>query len=347
MSGDLRLNDGVEIIAEIGVNHNGDPTVAMKLVEAAAAAGASTAKFQVFRTEGLVTRTVGVANYQRSEQTDSQYDLLKKLELHSAVLYKLKEYTETLGMRFLATPDDIDSLDFLVDGLRVERLKIGSGEITNYRFLEQISSRELPMIMSTGMSSLREIHEAVERLGNPTRDALVLLHCTSSYPTALDEANIAAIRMLRREFDYEVGFSDHTLSSIPAVMAVGMGCRVFEKHITLAHDMEGPDHQASANPSEFRQYVEDLSSAALALGDGVKSPTRSEVANIPFVRRRIIAATEILSGTRVLDEHVEFLRAESGAMAESWTGMVGGIALRSIARGSPIEVSHILARETD
>jgi len=345
VSGDLYLPNGFEIIAEIGVNHNGDPALAMKLVEAAAAAGATTAKFQVFKTEGLVTRTVGVADYQRSEQTDSQYDLLKKLELRSAELFRLKEYTEALGMRFLATPDDADSLDFLVDELLVERLKIGSGEITNYRFLEQIFSAELPMIMSTGMCTLPEIHEALKRLGNPAREALVLLHCTSSYPTALGEANIAAIRTLEREFDYEIGFSDHTVSSIPAVMAVGMGCRVFEKHITLAHDMKGPDHQASADPSEFRQYVEDLSKASVALGDGVKLPTLSEVANIPFVRRRVVAATEILPGTRVLDEHVEFLRAESGAMAESWTAMVGGIALRGIAQGSPIEVGEILVRE--
>ena len=330
-----------EVIAEIGVNHNGSLDLALELVEVASRAGATTAKFQVFRTEEVVTKSVGVADYQRADSSaQSQFQLLKELELGEENFIALKNRVHALGMAFLATPDDYPSLRFLVDEMKVDRIKIGSGEVTNYRFLAQIAREGLPMILSTGMSTIPEVQTAIEHLGCPNSDMLVLLHCTSSYPTELDEANIRAITTMSREFPYEVGFSDHTEGSVAAVLAFGLGSRIFEKHITTSQHLAGPDHKASSDPDDFRAYVNDLRAAARAIGTGQKKPTPSESVNIPFVRRRIVAGLDIPGGTIISNEHVKFLRAESGLSAEFWSQIEGSELKIDLDAGTPIEPQH-------
>lgn len=332
----------LEIIAEIGVNHDGNLDVAGQLVAAAAEAGATTAKFQVFRAADVVTKTASVAEYQKAAtDSGSQFDLLRNLELSYESFVKLKDQVESCGMRFLATPDDYQSLRFLIDVLGVDRIKVGSGEVTHQRFLEQVAAEGLPVILSTGMSNIAEITSAIDWLGRPGRSQLNLLHCTSSYPTGLKEANVRAIETMQREFQYPIGFSDHTEGFISALLAYGMGSRIFEKHLTLSRDLAGPDHQASADPADFRRYVVALRDAETAIGSGHKVPTPTELINIPVVRRRIVAARALAVGQILAEDDVVFLRADSGIMAEEW-GRIRGVALQNgLATGESLEFDHV------
>jgi N,N'-diacetyllegionaminate synthase len=329
----------VYIIAEAGVNHNGSPELSRRLVDAAKEAGADAVKFQTFKTEKILTRSAGMAEYQRKNLSaqDSQFQMVKALELSYADFSGLKAHAASIGIDFLSTPDDDDSLDFLVDELRMlPWVKIGSGEVTNLPYLRRIAAKQKPMILSTGMSTLGEVERAVRAIQAVTGQELVLLHCTTNYPCPAEEVNLRAMLTLRQAFQLRVGYSDHTLGSEVPVAAVALGAEIIEKHLTLDKNMEGPDHRASMDPVEFAGMVRQIRAIEVALGTGVKWPNASEERIKPLVRRRIVAARDLPAGARLAQEDLAFKRANEGLKAEEADFAVGMRLARKLCVDDPV-----------
>ncbi len=280
----------VFIIAEAGVNHNGDPALAHKLTEMAAWCGADAVKFQTFRASGLVSTKAPLADYQSVNMKEkvSQYDMLKKLELSSETFRELKTHAEELGLEFLSSPFDHESIRVLNE-LGLETFKIPSGEITNMPYLREIGSLGKRVILSTGMADIREIEAAIEilTLSGTSRLDIALLHATTEYPAPFDEVNLRAIVTLRETFGLRVGYSDHTPGIEVPIAASALGAEIIEKHFTLDQGMEGPDHKASLQAERFRDMVVGIRNIELAMGTGVKEATPSEKKNIPVVRKSI------------------------------------------------------------
>ncbi len=270
------------IIAEIGVNHNGDLDLARRLIDVAADAGADAAKFQTFRADQLIVEGTEAVEYQKKDNADlKQYDLLKNLELSDEAHHALVEHCKMRGIEFMSTGFDELSLQFLID-LGIRRIKIPSGEITNTPLLEMAAAAQLPIIVSTGMATLEEVRTAVETVRAiwKTRDHagdLIVLHCTSAYPTPLSDVNLSAMATLASELGEAVGYSDHTEGTAVSALAVAAGARMIEKHITLDKTMDGPDHAASLEPSDLVRMVQEIRQVEAILGDGVKAPMASEI----------------------------------------------------------------------
>lgn len=313
------------IIAEAGVNHNGDIGFARRLVQAAKEAGADAVKFQTFKTEKILTRSASMADYQKDNlgSEDTQFQMIKALELTYDDFSDLQSYAASLGIDFLSTPDEEDSLDFLADELSLPWIKIGSGEVTNLTFLRRIAAKQRPMILSTGMSTLGEVERAVRLLRQINQQELVLLHCTTNYPCPSQEVNLRAMLTLRQAFNARIGYSDHTVGSEVPVAAVALGAEMIEKHLTLDKAMEGPDHRASLDPLEFKEMVRQIRSIEVALGDGVKWPNASEELIKPLVRRRIVAARDLPAGIQLNWEHLCFKRANQGLYVEEAEMLIG------------------------
>lgn len=329
------------VIAEAGVNHNGDVALAKKLCDAAREAGADIVKFQLFRTEAIVTREASQADYQRENtgQAESQYDMLKKLELSSAQMLAVKEHCERIGIEFLATPDDDASLDDLVAwGVRL--IKVGSGETTNVPFLRRIGATKKPVILSTGMTTLAEVEGALNALveGGAERSSITILHCTTAYPTPWNEVNLRAMDTLRAAFQLPVGFSDHTMGIDVPLAAVALGATVIEKHFTLDRAMEGPDHKASITPVELSALVLGVRRVEQALGTGLKIPTASEVGNRSVVRKVIVAAKAIERGEVLGAANLTVKRAATGLSAVLWDHVAGRAASRAFRIDEAIEL---------
>lgn len=308
---------GVYIIAEAGVNHNGDLELAKKLIDMAKECGADAVKFQTFKAEESTGIRADKAAYQKKNvmMHESQFDMIKKLELPFADFALLKEYCEKKNIDFVSTPDGEESLKCLVD-MNVSRIKIGSTEVTNYPFLRKIANANKPVILSTGMSTLGEVEKAVDvLLENGTVD-LELLHCTTNYPTAFEEVNLRAMLTMRDVFHLPVGYSDHTPGFEAAVAAVAMGAVVIEKHITLDKEMTGPDHKASMSPEEFGEYVRHIKNTEKLLGDGKKRPTANEKVMMQQVRRSILAARDLKAGTVLTEEMLCLKRPGTGIAPE-------------------------------
>ncbi len=286
----------VMIIAEAGVNHNGDLSIAKQLVDAASVIGADAIKFQTFRAKNLAVPDARKADYQieNTGQTMSQYEMLKSLELSSQEFEELFQYCSFRHIRFLSSPFDEESLLFL-DRLGVDLIKIPSGEITNYSYLKKIASLKKPVILSTGMSTEEEVGEALEILEEGGQE-IMLLHCSTSYPTLMEDVNLNAMNTLKHKFHKRVGYSDHTPGIEVAIAAAALGACVIEKHMTLDKTMPGPDHKASLEPDEFQQMVDSIRNIEAALGDGVKKPTQAEQKNRDYVRKYLVASREIKKG---------------------------------------------------
>ncbi len=331
--------NAVYIIAEAGVNHNGDVELARQLIDAAKAAKADAVKFQTFKTEKILTRTASMADYQKenlgSEYT--QFQMIKALELSFEHFAELKAYSESIGIEFLSTPDDEDSLNFLADELDLPWIKIGSGEVTNLPFLRQIARKQKPLILSTGMSTLGEVERAVRTLRQINEQELILLHCTTNYPCPPDEVNLLAMQTLKQAFNVKVGYSDHTIGSEVPVAAVALGAVMIEKHITLDKHMEGPDHRASLDPSEFGEMVRQIRAIELALGNGVKWPNPSEEKIKHLVRRRVVAARDMTAGTRLSQNDLMFKRANGGIFAEHVDELIGMVLNQAIEEDVPLD----------
>lgn len=315
------------IIAEAGVNHNGDVELAYKLCDAAKAAGADVVKFQTWKTEQLITKSVAQADYQieNTGKSQSQYEMLKELELSWEEFRKIKAYCDSIGIVFASTADEAESLDFLVS-IGIPFIKIGSGEIGNVPFLRKVGSKRLPIILSTGMSTLADIDLSLRALYNGGAEEVTLLHCTTSYPCAYENVNLNAMQTIRDAFKLPVGYSDHTLGNTVAIAAVAMGARVIEKHFTLDKNMEGPDHKASSTPEEFRRLVDEIRNIESALGDGRKLPTQVERDISKVVLKRIVAKRSIKTGQLITSENITVKRNDRGIPARYWDDVIGRIA---------------------
>lgn len=329
------------IIAEAGVNHNGSLDLALKLVDAAARAGADYVKFQTFKAEKLASRSAKKAEYQsRNTGTDdTQYSMLKKLELSQLDHIRLIEHCRERGVKFLSTAFDPESFAFL-DRLGLPLWKIPSGEITNYPYLRAIGRTKKPVILSTGMATLPEIEEAVEvltRFGTP-KGQITLLHCTTEYPAPKNEVNLRAIATMRERFGLPVGYSDHTQGIEIPVAAVALGATVIEKHFTLDRTMDGPDHRASLEPDELREMVSQIRQVESALGTGVKEPSESEKKNIPIARKSVVAACNIAPGEPFTENNITAKRPGGGLSPMLWEQVIGKTAKRAFNPDEPIEL---------
>ena len=324
----------VLVIAEAGVNHNGDLKTAMKLVDAALSAGADAVKFQAFRADRLVTRDAPKALYQVHETgRGSQFDMLKALELSNEQFGKLFAHAKAAGIPFLASPFDADSLAMLVD-LGVEAIKLGSGELTDLPLLRRAAMTGKPLLLSTGMADEEEIGEAlsaIEEAGKPA-PPVVLLHAVSSYPCPLEEANVKAVATLAASFGRPVGYSDHTEGDLAALAAVALGASVIEKHLTLDRTMECPDHKASMEPVEFGDLVRKIRSLEKAMGTGEKVPQPSEKGVREVARKSIVADRDISAGTILVPRLVAMKRPGTGMPPKALEDLVGRAAKRDIPR---------------
>jgi N,N'-diacetyllegionaminate synthase len=285
------MSNKVIIIAEAGVNHNGDLSMAKKLIDAAAGAGADYVKFQTFKAESLVSMNAAKAAYQVKnigEENGSQYSMLKKLEMPDEWHYILEQYAEEKGIQFLSTGFDEKSIDFL-DQLGTPFFKIPSGEITNKPYLENIAAKKKPVILSTGMADLSEIEDALDVITacGISKDMISVLHCNTEYPTPMKDVNLRAMRTIRDTFDIPVGYSDHTLGIEVPIAAVALGAVIIEKHFTLDRNLPGPDHKASLEPAELTAMVKAIRNIELCLGDGIKVPSESESKNKVVARKSI------------------------------------------------------------
>lgn len=308
----------VFIIAEAGVNHNGDLNLAYKMVDKAKEAGVDCIKFQTFKTEKIISKNTEMADYQKenTNNNESQYEMVKKLELSYEDFRKIKNYCEQKEIIFLSTPDEKESLDFLVDELKVSTIKVGSGEITNYLYLKEIAKKNKEIILSTGMSTLGEVEKALEIIREYNNKKVILLHCTTNYPCPMEEVNLKAMLTLKEAFKTEIGYSDHTLGTEVAIAAVVMGAKVIEKHFTLDKNMEGPDHKASLDPKELKIMVEQIRNIEKALGDGIKKPNKSEEKIKKVVRRRILISKELKKGHVLTEDDLILKRSNSGIEAD-------------------------------
>jgi N,N'-diacetyllegionaminate synthase len=329
------------IIAEAGVNHNGDIEMAKALIDAAADAGADIVKFQTFVAERLVTGVARKADYQvtNTGSSESQYQMLKRLELTSQMHDELIEHSASRGIEFFSTAFDLQSLDYLMS-LGMKRIKIPSGEITNLPYLRRIGGFTKQVILSTGMSNLADIEAALdvlERAGTP-RSQIVVLHCNTEYPAPMNEVNLKAMQSIAKAFGVRVGFSDHTEGTEVALAAVALGASVIEKHFTLDRKLPGPDHRASIEPIDLARLVSSIRNVELAMGDGIKRAGRSEARNLPIVRKSIVAAMPIRQGEAFTSGNLIAKRPGSGISPMRWDEVVGKIARRDFATDELIEL---------
>lgn len=312
--GDRVIGEGYPtfVIAEAGVNHNGQVSLAKKLIEVAKRAEADAVKFQVFKTEKIVTKVAVKAPYQvKATGKGNQYETLKKLELTETDLKELVSYADKKKIIFLATPFDRESVD-LIYHLKVPAFKIASGEITNFPLLRYIASKKRPIILSTGMSIIAEIREAIRVLSLGGAKDIVLLHCVTDYPAKVEEVNLAAMETLRQTFKLPVGFSDHTLGITVPIAAAALGATVIEKHFTLDRKLPGPDHKVSLEPTELKEMVAHIREVEKALGDGIKRPTKSEEAMKNAIRRSIVTRINIPRGRVITRAMLELKRPGTG-----------------------------------
>ncbi|TNH34022.1 N-acetylneuraminate synthase [Campylobacter helveticus] len=320
----------VLIIAEAGVNHNGDLNLAKKLIEQAAKAGADIVKFQTFKAEDCVSIKAKKAKYQleNTAKDESQLEMIKKLELSREAHFELMKHCKKHNIAFLSTPFDLESAEFL-RGLDLPYFKIPSGEITNFPYLKAVAKCKKKVLLSTGMANLAEIEAALEILRkNGTRD-ITLLHCTTEYPAPFEEVNLNAIKTLKEAFKLKVGYSDHTRGIVAALGAVALGAVVIEKHFTLDKTMEGPDHKASLEPSELKELCEGIRTLEKALGNGIKKASKSEAKNKIIARKSLVAKREIQKGEKFSEQNLTTKRPGSGISAMRYEEYLGKRALKT------------------
>lgn len=319
----------VYIIAEAGVNHNGNLNEAKKLCLAAKEAGADCVKFQTWITEKIITENVEQAEYQKKSTNNikSQFQMLKELELSQEDFGEIKEYCEEIGIQFASTADEKDSLDFLVK-LGIPFIKVGSGDIGNIPYLRYIGSKELPVILSTGMSTLADIEVSLTALREGGANDIKILHCTTNYPCPYDSVNLKSMDTIKCAFGLEVGYSDHTIGIEVPIAAVARGAQIIEKHFTLDRNLEGPDQKASTEPEEFKQMVKAIRHIESAIGNGIKVPTSAEKEISRVVLKRIVAAKPIPKGKIIEAKDLTVKRNDSGLSADKWDLVVGKLAVR-------------------
>ena len=330
------------IIAEAGVNHNGSLELAKQLIDAAVEAGVAYVKFQTFKAENLVTKTAKKAEYQKKnigDANDSQYQMLRKLELSRADHELLIAYCKEKGVKFFSTAFDFDSIDYLAS-LNLPLWKIPSGEITNYPYIRRIVQLGKPVILSTGMCEVEDIHNAVDTLikFGLTNDQITILHCNTEYPTPFEDVNLRAMLSIKEEFGVRVGYSDHTKGIEVPIAAVALGAEVIEKHFTLNRNLPGPDHKASLEPNELKAMVTAIRNIEQSLGDGQKRVSASEGKNIAIARKSIVAACPIKQGELLTEVNITVKRPGTGISPMRWEEVIGTKAIRDFAEEELIEL---------
>jgi N,N'-diacetyllegionaminate synthase len=329
----------VFIIAEAGVNHNGEINLAKKLIDVAIEARADAVKFQTFKADEVISSFAPMAEYQKKNlgKEETQLEMVKKLELSFEGFVELKNYCDEKSIMFLSTPFDIQSARFLRD-LGLEIFKIPSGEITNYPLLREIGSYRKKVILSTGMADLGEIEDAIDVLleFGTKREDITLLHCNTEYPTPMEDVNLRAIITLREAFKVNVGYSDHTLGIEIPIAAVALGATVIEKHFTLDKNLPGPDHKASLEPYELKAMVKAIRNIEKALGTGIKKPSKSEIKNINIARKSIVAKRNIKKGEIFTDENITTKRPGTGISPMKWNEVIGKRASRDFRKDEEI-----------
>lgn len=330
------------IIAEAGVNHNGSLDIAKQLVDAAVDAGVDIIKFQTFKADKLVSKDAKKAEYQKQnigDSDDSQYQMLKKLELSESDHQELVAYCHQKGIRFWSTAFDIESIDFL-HSLGLGLWKIPSGEITNYPFIKKIALLHEPVIMSTGMCDEDDIRNALDVLlkNGLTKDQITILHCNTQYPTPMKDVNLKAMLTIKHDFETAVGYSDHTRGIEVPIAAVALGAEVIEKHFTLDRNMAGPDHKASLEPQELKAMVQAIRNIESALGTGIKQVSESERGNISVARKSIVASTYIKKGETLTDSNLSVKRPGTGISPMLWETVVGTKATKDYQPDDQIQI---------
>lgn len=333
------MHNKVFIIAEAGVNHNGDLNLARKLVYEAYQAGADAVKFQTFQAELVMSKFAVKADYQKTNtgNDESQLEMVRKLQLPYEAFAELKNYCDELGIIFMSTPFDLNSIDFL-DSLKLEIIKIPSGEITNLPYLIKIGKLNKKIILSTGMATLEEIGEAIRILKENGTCEISILHCNTEYPTPYGDVNLRAMETIKNRFGTEVGYSDHSLGIEVPIAAVAMGATIIEKHFTLDKHMEGPDHIASLEPSELKAMVKSIRNIEEALGSEDKKPSTSESKNMVIARKSIIAKRDIKMGEILTEENLTVKRPGNGISPMKWYEVIGQTAKRNFVEDELIEL---------
>ncbi|MCV3548458.1 N-acetylneuraminate synthase [Campylobacter sp. CNRCH_2013_0671h] len=328
------------IIAEAGVNHNGDINLAKKLIEVASEAGADFVKFQTFVAENCISKNAKKAEYQlqATDENQSQFDMVKKLELSKQDHEILIEHCKKFNIKFLSTAFDLESIDLLVK-FDIEIFKIPSGELTNLPYLKKIASFNKNIILSTGMATLGEIEKALDILvqNGTQRDKIIILHCNTEYPTPFEDVNLRAMQTLKKAFCLPVGYSDHTLGITIPIAAVAMGACVIEKHFTLDKSMQGPDHQASLEPEELKAMIKSIRELEQAFGNGVKIPSKSEIKNKAIARKSLVAKKVIKKGECFSEENLTTKRPGDGICGMKYDKYLGKIASRDYAEDELID----------
>lgn len=315
------------IIAEAGVNHNGDITLAKRLIDTASEAGVDYVKFQTFKSRKLVSKKAEKASYQKENTknvTESQLEMLKKLELSEADHHELISYCKQKNIKFLSTGFDLDSINFL-NNIGIDLFKVPSGEITNLPYLRLIGGLGKPVIISTGMADMQEIEDALNVVlkAGTNKDNVTILHCNTEYPTPMQDVNLTAMLAIKEKFGVNIGYSDHTLGIEIPTAAVALGATVIEKHFTLDNNMEGPDHKASLEPQELKAMVSAIRNIEIALGHGKKEPSPSELKNKPIARKSIVAAKNIKQGDVFTEDNITIKRPGKGISPMKWDEVIG------------------------
>jgi N-acetylneuraminate synthase/N,N'-diacetyllegionaminate synthase len=341
------MNKKVIIIAEAGVNHNGDYENAKKLILEAANAGADYVKFQTFKADKLVSKDAQKAEYQKvslKEGGDTQYEMLKKLEMSDEWHYELIEYANKCGVKFLSTGFDEDSIDFL-DSLKIDLFKIPSGEITNKPYLEHIAKKGKPVIISTGMSNLQEIKNAIDvfQKHQISKNDITVLHCNTEYPTPMQDVNLLAMNTIRKELEVNIGYSDHTLGIEVPIAAVALGAVIIEKHFTLDRNMIGPDHLASLIPAELKQMVTSIRNIEKAIsGNGIKEPSDSEKKNLSVVRKSLHYKHDLTKGSVIEKQNLVTLRPGNGISPMDYEEIIGKTLSRNVLKNELIKTTDFI-----
>ncbi len=328
------------IIAEAGVNHNGDFNLAKELIDIALDSGADIIKFQTFKAEDLVTKKAKKAEYQKRNlpNSDDQFSMLKELELSYNEFEKLKRYCDQKSIEFLSTAFSEDSLDFLIK-IGVKRIKIPSGEINNLPYLLKASSYNLTIILSTGMSTMKEISDAVQifSLNGIESKKLTLLHCTTEYPTKIQSVNLNAMKSIQNMFDISVGYSDHTRNYEVPIAAVANGATIIEKHFTKSRDLPGPDHNSSLEPNELSEMISSIRNTEILMGSSEKKPTKEELQNLLVARKSIVAKKKIKKGELLSEENITTKRPADGLSPMEWNNILNTIATKDFDEDDLIE----------
>ncbi len=338
----FKLPDHCFIIAEAGVNHNGNLDLALQLVDKAAEAGADAVKFQTFKSEKLVSPKASKANYQveTTGNNESQLDMIRRLELstsdHEAIIERCKEQ----GICFLSTPFDLESVD-LLESLGVPAYKLPSGEITNLPLLKHVAKTEKMIFLSTGMSYLGEVEQAVNAIRSTSNAEIILLQCVSNYPADPSDVNLRAMHTMAQAFQVEVGYSDHTPGDAVTLAAVALGARVIEKHFTLDRELPGPDHRSSLEPHEITEMVRSVRTVEAALGNGIKAPAKSEANTASVARKSLVIVRDMSAGERLGTGDIAILRPGTGLAPSLFESVLGRTLGSNIESGTPLQWEHL------